>query len=82
MNPEEIINKLSKTFPTKSITHLKHSLTSMFQALINEVNEAIEECGYNSDDFVVSVYPFSLERLDKKPVDKSILHSIKRRLST
>jgi hypothetical protein len=61
-------------------TELRHSLVSMFTALTNEVNDLIKEAGYNSDDYVVCVYPFSFESIDKSPIPDNLLNHIKRGL--
>lgn len=53
---------------------------SVFQALRIEVEEAIREVGEDPHDYIITSYPFNIERVDKRPVSVMVLLAAKRRL--
>lgn len=55
---------------------------SVFHTIRIEVEEAIREVGEDPDNYIISPYPFKIERLDKRPVSVMVLLAAKRRLAT
>lgn len=56
---------------------LKNSLTSLFNVIITEVIDTLECLGENKDDYCISIYPFSINRIDNKTIPKYIIDSIR-----
>lgn len=73
-------NPILKIQSKEFTTELKHSLTEMFQSLTNEILDTIDNLNEDKSEYIVRIYPFSLERIDKKPIPKRVLKAIKDRL--
>ena len=63
-------------------TRLNDIVGSVFQALRIEIEEAIREVGENPHNYIITTYPFKIERVDKQPVSVLVLLAAKRRLQT
>lgn len=61
-------------------TNLKTALTDTFKALVNEIHEVMDNLGEPRDQYHISIYPFSIERLDKQPVPEKLLRGIQQKL--
>ncbi len=63
------------------LSNLANSIVgSVFQALRIEIEQAIREVGENPRDYIITSYPFKIERVDKRPVSVMVLLAAKRRL--
>lgn len=67
---DEIINGMSGSI-----------MSSVFNAFTEVVYAAIEEESLNRDDYHIGILPFSLSRLDGKPVEKKLLLNLQKRFS-
>lgn len=63
-------------------TNLKTALTDTFKALVNEIHEVMDNLGEPKDQYHISIYPFSIERLDKLPVPRTLLETIQQKLQS
>lgn len=59
---------------------LRHSIASVFQAIQQEVFSIIDFLGYAREDYVLSPYPLTIERVDGSPVSDILLGCIRSRL--
>jgi hypothetical protein len=68
---------LNNEFEYKPI--LRHSILSLFQAIQLEVFSVIDLLGYTRDEYVINIYPLTIERKDGKPVSDMLLECIRSR---
>lgn len=61
---------------------LKHAITDLFEVLTNEINAVMDDIGENKDEYHLNIHPFSIERLDKKPVPAKLLIAIQSKLQS
>jgi hypothetical protein len=59
---------------------IKSIVASVFAGVVDLIKQAISECGENPEDYIISTYPFEIERADKKPIDPEILEYIEQKL--
>lgn len=63
-------------------TNLKTALTDTFKALVNEIYDVMDDLGEPKDQYHISIYPFSIERMDKQPVPRNLLEGIQQKLQS
>jgi len=73
---------LIRKFEYKYSNRVTDAISSVFVALKNEIHEAMDELGEPRDKYHISVYPFSIERLDGEPVPDTLLLAIQEKLQT
>lgn len=61
-------------------TSLRHPIQAVFGAIQNEIFSIIDFLGYNQKDFVLNMYPLTIERVDGEPVCGVLLGCIRARL--
>lgn len=59
---------------------LLNSITSVFQAITFEVYTVIDFLGHSKNDYIINPYPFSISRVDGKPVSNMLLGCIRAKL--
>lgn len=60
---------------------LTNSLVSVFSGMKQEIYNVMDNLGERKEEYHISIYPFSIERFDKKPVPKNLLMAIREALS-
>ncbi len=55
---------------------LKNSFTTLFDVVTAEIHDVIDYVKENRDEYHISVYPFSIERTDGKPVPSNLLKAL------
>lgn len=60
---------------------LRNSILSAFQAIESEIHTIIDFFGHSKNDYVIKIYPLTIERVDGKPVSDVMLECIRVRLS-
>ena len=68
---------LNNEFEYKPI--LRHSILSLFQAIQLEVFSVIDLLGHTRDEYVINLYPLTIERKDGEPVSDMLLECIRSR---
>lgn len=61
---------------------LRDSLTSLHKTLMADIDDVIRCFGDNVNNYVISIHPFSIERLDKNPISVDLLRSIQVKLQS
>ena len=61
---------------------LKTALTDIFKGLIQEIYEVMDSLKEPRDQYHISIYPFSISRVDGNPVSQDLLRGIQARLQT
>jgi hypothetical protein len=61
---------------------LKNALTETFSAFSNEVHEVMADLGEDKEEYLLRIYPWSIERLDGKPVPEKLLLAIQEKLQS
>jgi len=56
-------------------------LVDTFKALTEVVYNLIRDLGEDKDAYVVFIHPFSIERIDGKPLPRFLVHAIEAKLS-
>lgn len=59
---------------------LSSSLTSVFENFQNQIFQVMDEVGEPREKYHLKIYPFTLKRIDGKPVPPRLLKAIKARL--
>lgn len=73
--------KLEKIAETTN-NALKNALTQTFSALVKEVHDVMDELGEDKEQYLLRIYPWTIERLDGKPVPKKLLLAIQEKLQS
>ena len=55
---------------------LRNSFTNLFKVITAEVHDVMDCLGENKDEYSISVNPFSIERIDGKPVPSKVMKSL------
>lgn len=64
----------------KVTSTLKSSITQTFTALVKEIHEVMEDLGEDKEEYLVRIYPWSVERLDGTTVPEKLLRGIQEKL--
>ena len=57
-----------------------HLVNSVFAAIIETTDQAIQKAGKNPDDYVIRCYPFEGSKVDGSKVERKVLLSIRNSL--
>lgn len=75
-----MIEELLKQFAgTKVDDTLRNSITQVFKNIQQEVWDVMDSIGESRDDYHISIYPFSLSRIDETPVPTELLLALQKR---
>lgn len=75
------MESILKTHDIDYTPTLRDSLTSLFTVVTAEVHDVMDRLGENKDEYSISVNPFSIERIDGKPVPSKIMNYLYTRFS-
>jgi hypothetical protein len=75
------MDSILKTHDIDYTPTLRDSLTNLFKVVTAEVHDVMDRLGENKDEYSISVNPFSIERIDGKPVPGKIMSYLHARFS-
>jgi hypothetical protein len=61
-------------------TNLTNSLTELFKCISNEIKDVLDDLEEPTSEYLISLYPFSIERIDGNPVPEKVLKGIQEKM--